>query len=112
MGIAATQLGKKLGLHVIGTAGTAEGIDLVKQNGADQVFNHNDMENVQQIKVHFSVLVFSFVLILKVQYYYETNLLSECLIAINCVSEYIIHSESGESADRFDPGELGGRKPS
>ena len=62
MGIAATQLGKKLGLHVIGTAGTAEGIDLVKQNGAVQVFNHNDMDYVQQIKVHFSVLVFSFLL--------------------------------------------------
>ena len=53
VGIAATQIGKKLGLRVIGTAGSADGLELVKQNGANQVFNHNDKDYVQQIKVQF-----------------------------------------------------------
>ena len=35
VGIAATQLGKKLGLRVLGTAGSEEGLELVKKNGAD-----------------------------------------------------------------------------
>lgn len=51
VGIAATQLGKKLGLRVIGTAGSAEGLELVKKNGADAVFNHHDKDYVQQVKV-------------------------------------------------------------
>jgi len=40
VGIAAVQLSKALGLTVYGTAGTQEGLDLVKSLGADAVFNH------------------------------------------------------------------------
>ncbi|KAH9495768.1 hypothetical protein Btru_013273, partial [Bulinus truncatus] len=42
VGLAAVQLAKAHGLRVVGTAGTQEGIDLVKKNGADFVFNHRE----------------------------------------------------------------------
>lgn len=52
VGIGATQLGKHLGLTVIGTAGYPEGIELVKGIGAaDFAFNHNDPTYMEQIKV-------------------------------------------------------------
>jgi len=40
VGVAAIQLSKALGLTVYGTAGTKEGVDMVKAQGADHVFNH------------------------------------------------------------------------
>lgn len=49
--MAAIQLGKSIGLRVIGTAGTEEGLKLVKSVGADLAFNHNDKDYVQQVKV-------------------------------------------------------------
>ncbi|KAH9495758.1 hypothetical protein Btru_013249 [Bulinus truncatus] len=42
VGLAAVQLAKAHGLRVVGTAGTQEGVDLVKRNGADFVFNHRE----------------------------------------------------------------------
>lgn len=51
VGIAATQLAKHAGLTVIGTAGSAEGIELVKGVGtADFAFNHSDPQYLEQIK--------------------------------------------------------------
>ncbi|PSN35328.1 hypothetical protein C0J52_17146 [Blattella germanica] len=42
VGIAAVQIAKAFGLVVAGTAGTIEGMELVKKIGADHVFNHKD----------------------------------------------------------------------
>lgn len=42
VGIAATQLARALGLTVVGTAGTVEGGQLVKEQGAHHVLNHRE----------------------------------------------------------------------
>lgn len=42
VGLLAVQMAKYIGAKVIGTAGTEEGIELVKQAGADAVLNHNE----------------------------------------------------------------------
>jgi NADPH2:quinone reductase len=50
VGLAAVQLAKAAGLRIFGTAGTPEGLDLVKQQGAEAVFNHRDPKYLDQIK--------------------------------------------------------------
>lgn len=45
------QLAKAYGMKVLGTAGTAEGEEVVKQVGASQVFNHRQDGYVQNILV-------------------------------------------------------------
>jgi len=40
VGVAAVQLGRALGLRVIGTAGSARGLELVRREGAEHVFDH------------------------------------------------------------------------
>jgi NADPH2:quinone reductase len=42
VGTAAVQFARSLGLRVIGTAGSAKGLDLVRRAGADQVLNHHE----------------------------------------------------------------------
>ncbi|XP_050388905.1 quinone oxidoreductase [Patella vulgata] len=42
VGLASVQLAKSIGLKVIGTAGTPEGMKLIQDNGADFVFNHRE----------------------------------------------------------------------
>ncbi|KAK7108828.1 quinone oxidoreductase-like [Littorina saxatilis] len=42
VGMAAVQLCKAMGVHVLGTAGTDTGLTLVKDNGADLAFNHSE----------------------------------------------------------------------
>jgi NADPH2:quinone reductase len=52
VGIAAVQFAKQEGLKIIATAGSEEGIKLVKNQGAEHVFNHNDsgyFEKLQQL---------------------------------------------------------------
>jgi NADPH:quinone reductase len=49
VGIAAVQWTKNAGLKVIGTASSEEGKQLVKEQGADFVFDHSDENNLQQI---------------------------------------------------------------
>ncbi len=41
VGIAAVQMARALGLTVLGTAGTAKGLELVKREGAVNAFDHN-----------------------------------------------------------------------
>jgi NADPH2:quinone reductase len=41
VGIAAVQMARALGLTVLGTAGTAKGLDLVRREGAHQAFDHS-----------------------------------------------------------------------
>ena len=41
VGTAAVQMAHAMGLTVLGTAGTEKGLDLVKQQGAHQAFNHS-----------------------------------------------------------------------
>lgn len=50
VGIAACQIAKASGLIVVGTAGTENGMQLVKDNGAEYVFNHRDnyLEKIQE----------------------------------------------------------------
>jgi NADPH2:quinone reductase len=40
VGLAAVQIARMLGCRVIGTAGTTEGLELVRAHGAEAVFNH------------------------------------------------------------------------
>ncbi|KAK3087239.1 hypothetical protein FSP39_003459 [Pinctada imbricata] len=49
VGLACIQYGCHLGLRVLGTAGSQTGVDLVKENGADAVFNHREENYVQEI---------------------------------------------------------------
>jgi NADPH2:quinone reductase len=48
VGTAAVQIAKALGMIVTGTAGTDEGLKLVKEQGADFVFNHKDENYLKQ----------------------------------------------------------------
>ncbi|XP_046567472.1 quinone oxidoreductase-like isoform X2 [Haliotis rubra] len=49
VGSAAVQVAKSLGIRVLGTAGTPEGVEAVKKNGADVVFNHREEGYIQKI---------------------------------------------------------------
>ncbi|NJM52275.1 MAG: NADPH:quinone reductase [Blastocatellia bacterium] len=49
VGIAAVQWAKNAGLAVIGTASSEEGKRLIKEQGADYVFDHSDENYLQQI---------------------------------------------------------------
>ena len=49
MGIAAVQLAKQQGLYVAGTAGTPEGLAIVKGAGADAAVNHREPNYVKQL---------------------------------------------------------------
>jgi NADPH2:quinone reductase len=42
VGSAAVQIARAMGLTIFGTAGTQKGIDLVKREGANQVFDHSE----------------------------------------------------------------------
>ncbi|XP_017277691.1 quinone oxidoreductase [Kryptolebias marmoratus] len=42
VGVAACQMSRALGLRVLGTAGTSDGMKLTLSNGAHQVFNHRE----------------------------------------------------------------------
>ena len=49
VGIAAVELGRAHGLHVIGTAGTQEGLALAREHGAHHTLNHRDRDYLQQV---------------------------------------------------------------
>jgi len=49
VGTAAVQLARALGLTVFGTAGTQQGLELVKREGAHQVFDHSQSGYADQI---------------------------------------------------------------
>jgi NADPH:quinone reductase len=50
VGLAAVQLAKEAGLRIIGTAGTAEGIELILRNGAEAAFNHHDADYLSRMQ--------------------------------------------------------------
>lgn len=50
VGVAAVQLARWLGLQVVGTAGTPAGIELVKNAGAQHVFNHREEGYIEKMK--------------------------------------------------------------
>ncbi|XP_076048557.1 quinone oxidoreductase-like isoform X2 [Oratosquilla oratoria] len=50
VGLAAVQLAKAYGMTVVGTAGTAEGLELVSSQGADAVYNHRDSSYMDKLK--------------------------------------------------------------
>ena len=53
VGVAAVQFARALGLRVFGTAGTKEGLELVKKAGAHCVFNHREegyLEKIQEAR--------------------------------------------------------------
>ena len=49
--MAAVQISKALGLRVVGTAGTAEGVEMVRELGADFAVNHREEGYIQAIQV-------------------------------------------------------------
>jgi NADPH2:quinone reductase len=53
VGIAAIQLAKAFGLKIIGTAGTADGLKMIKDQGADYVFNHRDKDYIEKLSQEF-----------------------------------------------------------
>jgi len=50
VGLAAVQIAANSGMNVIGTAGTAEGLQLIKDNGAKFAFNHRDIAYLDEMK--------------------------------------------------------------
>jgi NADPH:quinone reductase len=50
VGIAATQIARAWGARVIGTAGTTDGLALVKQQGATEVLNHRESGYLDRFK--------------------------------------------------------------
>ncbi len=53
MGLAAIQLAKAHGMKIIGTAGSESGLNLIKSQGADYVFNHKEQNYMEKIKALF-----------------------------------------------------------
>lgn len=51
VGIAAVQMARAYGLTVYGTAGSAEGLEVVKNCGAHEVFNHREPGYTHEILV-------------------------------------------------------------
>jgi NADPH2:quinone reductase len=49
VGVAAVQIARAQGLRVVGTAGTDEGLRLVREQGAHHVLNHKDADYLQQL---------------------------------------------------------------
>jgi NADPH2:quinone reductase len=49
VGVAAIQIGRAMGLHVFATAGTARGLDLVRQQGAHLAFDHRAPDYLSRI---------------------------------------------------------------
>ena len=49
VGVAATQIARAQGLRVIGTAGSAKGIALVREQGAHEVLDHGDADYMSRI---------------------------------------------------------------
>lgn len=49
VGVAAVQIARSHGLHVIGTAGTAGGLAMVRKQGAHHVLNHREPEYLEQV---------------------------------------------------------------
>jgi len=50
MGLLLTQFGKKLGAHIIGTAGSDEKTRMAKDAGADEVINYSKQDFVAEVK--------------------------------------------------------------
>ena len=50
VGLAAVQIGVALGARVIGTGGTPEKLDLIRQNGADVALNYREEDFVERTK--------------------------------------------------------------
>lgn len=53
--MAACQLSRALGLQVLGTAGTPDGMTVVLNNGAHQVFNHREEDYTHKIMVYICI---------------------------------------------------------
>ena len=53
VGLAACQLAGWKGLHVTATAGTEQGMQLVKENGANAVYNHREQGYLDKLKKDF-----------------------------------------------------------
>lgn len=49
VGIAAVQIARAYGLTVLGTGGTEQGLEIVKQNGAKAVFNHREPNYLDKV---------------------------------------------------------------
>lgn len=50
VGVAAVQFARSCGMHVLGTAGTSAGVEIVKQAGAHMVFHHRQPGYLEEIK--------------------------------------------------------------
>ena len=50
VGVAAVQFARSSGMHVLGTGGTPEGIEVVKKAGAHFTFNHRSPDYLEEIK--------------------------------------------------------------
>jgi NADPH2:quinone reductase len=48
-GTAAVQLARAAGLKIIGTAGTSEGLDFIRAQGAEHAINHRDPDHWDQV---------------------------------------------------------------
>uniref|UniRef100_A0A0N4ZFJ9 PKS_ER domain-containing protein n=1 Tax=Parastrongyloides trichosuri TaxID=131310 RepID=A0A0N4ZFJ9_PARTI len=53
VGNAAIQLAKSVGVKVIGTAGSPEGMKLIKNHGCDEVYNHRAPKYIEELKQNY-----------------------------------------------------------
>lgn len=81
VGIAAIQWAKNAGLTIIGTASSDEGKKLVKEQGADFVFDHSDENYLQQI--------------LKATENKGVNVILEMLANVNLVKDFDVLAKFG-----------------
>ena len=84
VGIAAIQWAKNAGLTVIGTASSDEGKNLIKQQGADYVFDHSDADYLAEI--------------LKVTNGKGVDVILEMLANVNLVKDFDVLSMFGRIA--------------
>jgi NADPH2:quinone reductase len=52
VGLASVQMAKATGMYVIGTAGTDNGLNIVKSQGADLVLNHREANYMETLRTH------------------------------------------------------------
>lgn len=90
VGVAACQLSRALGLKVLGTAGTPEGMKLVLNNGAHRAFNHREEGYTDKIMVHIDTCTHTTCRSMKRQWtVHELN-------NMNCVNVSIVFQEATE----------------
>ena len=100
VGIAAVQMARAAGMTVVGSAGSTEGMQLVKQEGADLVVNHREADYLQKAIDFTGGKGFDVIL--------EMNATQKLAEDVNLIAPFsrIIIIGGTNGAVTFDPGQL------